>query len=141
RALGAGQGFGGRETAQTWVAAGQRVVAQGCRREGAGRRARVRFVLADVEPPTTQGPPRLVRVRAGEDELHALERLGFDVTHDRRDGRADVVVAGDGQLARLRTLGIPFETRIADLTEAFREARAADRAYADRLGAAGTPLP
>src|SRR5690348_14593475 len=37
RRLQGSQGFGGSELVQTWVAAGQRITAEGCRRSGAGK--------------------------------------------------------------------------------------------------------
>jgi hypothetical protein len=141
RRLASSQGFGGDEMAQSWVAAGQRLTAQGCRRKGAARTSRVSFVLADVKPPAAlEGKPQLVRVEAAEGKIQALEAAGFDVTHNQREGRADVIVSGTRQLEQLRRTGLKFTTRIADLTRQYRQARAADRAYSARV-AAGSPLP
>jgi hypothetical protein len=141
--IGASQGFGGAELVQAWIGAGQRVVAQGCRRAGGATSATVAFSLVDVAPPTgAQGRPSLVRVRGTAAKLDRLDRLaGLDVTESRGRDWADVVVDGTPALSVLRRTALPFTTRIADLQAAYGSARAADRAYAASVGAAGSPLP
>lgn len=142
RRLGAAQGLGGREVVQTWVAAGQRIVAEGCRRRGAGRTARITFRLADIAPPKAPaGAPKLVRVHASEARLRRLEELGFDITHNVGRGWADVLVAGDEQLGRLERTGLRFDVRQDDLRRTLARTRAADRRYRARVGAEGSPLP
>ncbi len=140
RRLGSSQGFGGREIVQTWVAAGQRLTVLACRRSAAARSARVSVGLLDVAPPAATGTPSLVRVSARPRQLETLESLGFDVTHERGLGWADVVVVGAGELAELERLGLEAQTRIADLPAHERRSRAADARYAARA-ANGSPLP
>jgi hypothetical protein len=140
--LGSSRAFGGREVVQTWVRAGDRVTAQGCRRARAARRAKLAFRLVAVAPPKLPlGAPQLLRVRGTQEKLHALEHAGLDVTHAQGRDWADVVVSGADQLAAVRRSGLPFTTRIADLGKSYAAARAADRRYAARVGAAGSPLP
>lgn len=140
--LGASQGFGSTETAQAWVEAGQEVVAEGCRRAGAGDAANVGFTLADIAPPAAlAGTPSLVRVTATDAQLSGLERMGLDVTHNRGEGWADVVVSGTQQAAQLAQTGLKTQTRDANLILSYARARLADRAYTQRVGENGSPLP
>jgi hypothetical protein len=143
RELSTSQGFGGAETTQAWVAAGQQLVAKACRRDAkAGRTANVRFILADVKPPAAlAGKPMLVRVQAAQQKVEALEEMGFDVTHNMRAGWADVVVSGTEQLAQLKKTGLKYTVRSSDLTKNYRAARQADRAFTARVGEGGSALP
>jgi hypothetical protein len=142
RTLGASRAFGGREVVQTRVRAGQRVTAVGCRRSaGAGRSARTTFRLTSVTLPKLVGALQMLRVRGDEKQLHALEAAGLDVTHARGRGWADVLVAGATDLAKVVASGLRYSIRIGDLTKSLRDARAADRRYATRVGAAGSALP
>lgn len=140
--LAASRAFGGREVAQTWVRAGQRVTARGCRGRGAGSRARTTFRLSSVTLPTLPlGPAQLLRVHGSEKQIQALQSSGLDVTHERGRGWADVIVGGVDQLAKVVASGMRHSVRIADLSKSFAAARAADRAYSARVGANGSPLP
>src|SRR5258705_3370545 len=62
RVLSASQGFGSHEVAQSWVAAGQRLLVQGCRRKGAARSVPVSIALVVATPPKSPGTPSLIRV-------------------------------------------------------------------------------
>jgi hypothetical protein len=143
RRVASSQSFGGAEVTQAWVAAGQRLVARACRRDGAAsRRATVSFVLADVTPPKAPaGKPMLVRVQAAQEKLHGLEEMGFDVTHNMRAGWADVMLTGTKQLEQLKKTGLKYTVRTNDMTRAFRAARQADRAFTARVGEGGSALP
>jgi len=140
--LAASRGFGGREVGQAWVRGGERVTARACRGRGAGSSARTTFRLNAVTlPKLTLGPVQLLRVHGSDSQLQALESSGLDVTHSKGDGWADVIVADVTQLARVVASGLRHSVRIADLTKSYAGARAADRRYATRVGAAGSPLP
>ncbi len=141
KALGGSRAFGGREVVQTWVRAGQVVTAQGCRRSGAGQSARTTFRLTSVTLPKLTGALQLLRVQGSEKQLNALESAGLDVTETRGVRWANVVVAGVKDLATIITSGLRYSVKVADLGKSFKAARAADRAYAARVGAAGSPLP
>ncbi len=138
----ASRGFGGGEVVQGWVRAGRRLTAEGCRSAGAGRSASLTLrMVASALPKPPAGTPQLVRVSATDAQLDALERAGLDVTHARGRGWGDVVVSGAAQLAQLRLSGLRFVTRIADLESSYARARAADRRFTARAGAAGSALP
>jgi hypothetical protein len=138
--LGSSQAFGSNELVQTWVQSGQRLAIQGCRRAGA-ERSSLEVQLIDVAPPKELGTPSLVRVKlGGEGDLHRLEELGLDVTHNVRAGAADVVLNTAEERNLLADTGLDFTTRIADLARSYDQSRAADAAYAQRLaGKANLP--
>ncbi len=140
--LAASHAFGGREVAQAWVRGGQRITARACRGDGAGRSARTTFRLSSVTLPKLQlGAAQLLRVRGSDKQLERLEAAGLDVTHAVGAGYADVIVADATGLARIVAAGLSYSVRIADLSKSYRAARAADRRYAARAGAAGSALP
>lgn len=141
--LASSRGFGGNEVVQGWMRGGRRLVAEACRRSGAGSRARVtlRTVASALPELLGGGTVQLVRVSADEAQLAALERAGFDVTHERGRGWADVIVSGAAQLTQLQLSGLRFQTRDADLAKSYAEARTADARATARAGAAGSALP
>ena len=133
RRLGSSQAFGSTEVVQTWVTSGQRLAIQGCLRRGS-RRAALEVELVDLRPPKQLGTPSLVRVKlGGENDLRRLEELGLDVTHNVRDGAADIVLNTVADRNLLEETGLASTTRIADLARSYDESRAADLAYARRL--------
>jgi hypothetical protein len=138
--LASSHGFGSHEVAQTYVTAGQRILARGKRLSGRAPRLRLTFELFDVALPTSDGAPQLVEVKYGGDEdLRRIESAGLDLTHDIHGGRAAVIVTGSEQLAALRGLGLPYEVAVADLNEQAAEARIADAQAAAAPG--DSPLP
>ncbi|MGH2838974.1 MAG: M14 family zinc carboxypeptidase [Thermoleophilaceae bacterium] len=140
RRLGSSQAFGSTELFQAWVTSGQRLAIQGCRRSGA-RSSALEIQLVDLAPPKDLGTPSLVRVglRDGGD-LHRLESLGLDVTHNIREGAADVVLNTAADRSALEKTGLDFKTQIADLAQSYDQSRAADAGYARRVaGAANLP--
>jgi hypothetical protein len=142
RTLAASRGFGGREVAQAWVRAGQRITAQGCRGRGAGPGAVTTLRLAQVALPALPlGPVQLLRVQGSDSQLQALRSRGLDVTEDRGSGWADVLVGGIKDLATVVASGLRYTVRVADLAKSFASARQADRRYTARVGAGGSPLP
>ena len=141
RAGGASQSFGGSEVVQTWIDAGERVTAQGCRRAGAGRRAALSFTFADLRPAAEPDTSSVVRVQAGAKGQAALDRLGLDVTESRSATWADVIVHGSKQLELVKRAGRPFETRIPDLAAHDRLVTRRDRSFAARLGTRASALP
>ncbi|MCW2958833.1 MAG: cpt, partial [Solirubrobacterales bacterium] len=140
RSLGSSRSFGRREVVQTWVAAGQRILVQGCRRTGGSPSAKVALELVDVKPPVS-GVSQLVRVTASPKLLEKLEDLGLDVTHNVHQGYGDVIVHGASDLKLIASLGLAHTVRAADLTALSRKSRAADARYTKRAGTIGSPLP
>jgi hypothetical protein len=130
RTLSASQAFGSHEVVQTWVRAGQKLVAQGCRESGA-RRASIGFTLVDASSPKPVGPVSLARVTGSSKQLDALGHLGLDVTENAHGDAADVLVAGSKQLDALRASGLPYQTRIADMNAYAARNQAADARAAD----------
>ena len=132
-------GFGARELTQAWVAAGERLTVKGCRHKGASRKAGVRIRFVDAELPEG-GTPSLVRVDSpGPGLLHFLEQKGFDVTHNMRQGWADVVLPNAEAVETLKKFDIRYTVRIADLNKQFAKDRRADALYAKRIP--WSPLP
>ncbi|HEU4657783.1 MAG TPA: M14 family zinc carboxypeptidase [Capillimicrobium sp.] len=134
------RGFAAHEVIQGFVTAGQELIAEACRQSGSAEVATVTFELLDVAPPAAGATPSLVRVQAGPEMVERMEEAGLDVTHNVRDGHADVVVRGAAQLDLLRSAGLPFTTRIADLGASYAAARRADAAYAEAVDGE-SPLP
>src|SRR3954463_16248627 len=141
RRVAASQGFRSSEVVGAWVHAGDRLVAEGCRRSGRSRTATVSFRLADVSAPKAAGIPELVRVHGDPRKLNGLEALkGFDVTESRRSDYADVIVDSPQRLATLRAMKLRYDVRVADLNAADAAAARADVRYAKRVGGR-SPLP
>jgi hypothetical protein len=143
RRIGASQGTSGSELVQTWIGAGQTVVAIGCRRPGATGSATTAFTLVDVAPKRQLGPSKLVKVRASGEQLERLEDRGFDVTHDVGDGTANVLVHGADQTRALRRTGLRQRVLVGDVAAKDRRARLTERTSARRArsAAAAPALP
>jgi hypothetical protein len=140
RRLASSQGFGSHEVAQTWVSSGQRVTAQGCRRKGSARSAKVSFKFFDVAPPKTGAAPQLLSVNIkGSEDLERLEALGLDVTHKITKGKADVVSYGEADLSLLKESGFTFATKIGDLAKHYVQNRLEDLAFGRRVGKSALP--
>jgi hypothetical protein len=139
RAMTSSESFGSSEVAQTWVAAGQRLIIQGCREGGPRSTFRVATTFVDAQPPKA-AVPSLVRVHSDKQGILArLDSLGFDVTHNEHPGYADVIAPDAGKMALLGQLGLKYDVLSSDLRKDFAQARAAD---ARQVRAAGTsPLP
>ena len=105
------------ELAQGFVAAGQEVIVQACRRDGAGTLdaqvttiglktretgERQAWSIVTVETPTPADKTRLVN-------------LGYDEVHRGTDRSLDVLVHGEAEKQSLRDAGFDFRTRIADV--------------------------
>ncbi len=142
RKLGGSQAFGTAEVIQTDVKLGERVLVQACRRSGASRVVRLRTTFAGIPTHGAEGTVSLVEVHVpGRSGVERLESLGLDVTHDIHGNHASVMLYGARDFELLRSIGYPFEVKIADLAEHNRRERAQERAYRARVGANGSPLP
>src|SRR3954454_18686046 len=133
------QGFGSNEVVQTWARAGQRIDFIACRRKGSDATAALRIAFVDVKPPSSSGTVSLVRLRGDAVKIEHLDKTGLDVTHERGQNFADVLVAGDAQRKLIADSGLDATTRVADMT-AF--GAASDRTDARRAATgARSPLP
>ncbi len=65
--------------------------------------------------------------------------LGLDLTEHGRDDYVEVVAYGADDLDTLREAGLDYTTEVADLTVQARNDRAADRAFAKRVGTSALP--
>lgn len=137
--LAASSAFGSNELVQTWVAAGQRIGFVGCRRTGAARSVTLSVDQFDVKPPEGAGKVALVRVEGDDEQIEALEDAGLDVTHNRRAGWADVIVAGADDREILERAGLGSIVRVADMAAHQNRSRRADARYAARVGE--SPIP
>lgn len=136
-----------RERATVFLRPGQQVDVQVCRLSGLQENVTVGldpYVLpAEAVTRTADGAGgiRLVRVRTTPSrDVHALEELGLDVTHNGSADGVDVVVHGDAELRRLRAAGFDATTIVADLAAADRASLARDAA-APRPRAGARALP
>jgi hypothetical protein len=133
-------GFGARELAQGFVRRGQRIAVQACRRSGDARSARVTATLAPVDLSAKHGPVKLVEIETPRrEDVERLTTLGLDLTEHGEEGHREAVLYTAAEERLLRARGFRFRTKIADLAEASRRDRAADRRYAASV--AGSPLP
>src|SRR3954468_3375566 len=124
--VGASQGFGSNEVVQTWVAAGDRLTIQGCRRQGDAATFNIATTLVDVAPPAFDGVSKLVQVTATDAQLARIDQLGLDITHDIHGDKAVVRVTGAKQLAALEKLGLPMKVTNDNLDRTDADARAAE---------------
>ena len=134
--------FRSNELVHLHLRKGARVTLQACRVAGRGRAIRLRtdFARFDFESLLQKGKTMLVDVPLGSAwQMHALEHLGLDVTHDSDPSRARIVLYGDEDRALLEKTGLKYDVVRADLTGAERAALARDRRWAQRVGR--SPLP
>jgi hypothetical protein len=129
------------EQAIALARAGREVVAQACRRTGAGSTAELRLGLyelpADAAP---REPAALVRVALGPGRTHEqLEATGLDVTHAVDATGADVVLYSAAERARLAAAGFTYRTVVPDLRKADFARFRADQAYAGSIRASALP--
>ncbi|MGH2981688.1 MAG: M14 family zinc carboxypeptidase, partial [Solirubrobacterales bacterium] len=129
---------GSSELAEGFVASGERLVVQACRRSGAAATADLRLSW-DAISPLGAVPPSLVRVdtptRAAKD---ALLGLGLDVTEHGGPGFVDVVL-GVGDAPRLAGASLDFRTLVPDLAAQSRAQRQQDATYASAVQASALP--
>jgi hypothetical protein len=138
RQLASSKGFGSNELVQVWTGAGQRIDFVACRRHGRARTARLGISFVDIVPKRTTDTVSLVRVAGDQAKIQGLENAGLDVTHERGQGFADVLVAGAAQRKLLTDSGLALTTRVADMT---KFGAASDRADARRAKLGRSALP
>src|SRR3954454_18727373 len=122
RAMTSSESFSSNEVAQTFVASGQRLVIQGCRKGGKPSAFRVATTFVDAAPPKAT-VPSLVRLKTNDDGiLERLEGMGFDVTHSMRADYTDVIAPDADKLALLKKLGLKYDLLSSDLRKNFAQA-------------------
>lgn len=136
--VGSSGSFGSIEQASIGVTSGDDVLVQACRRSGRDETADIGLGLFEnsaVTPPSGRISLESVSI-SGADDVEALERFGFDVTHDVSPTAATVALYNDGQRALLSTAGFSSTTLIADMVARDRAYRAAESRAAPGLRAA-----
>ncbi len=141
-----GQSFGSSEYTDITLRKDAVVVLQVCRRKGADRTMplQTQFTRLDLHRALTTKAPKISLVQVpvvSRMQYELLERLGLDITHDVRDGRANVLLHGDEQRGILEAAGFAVKTLISDMAAQEFADRQAERRYAQRVGANGSPLP
>jgi hypothetical protein len=130
----------GRELAEGFVAAGEPLLVQACRRDGAGARARLTATTVDLAREAATGPAQVVTVATPDRAARAgLAALGLDPAEAGGARGADVVLHGPQDAAALRRAGLTFRVKIADLRRRAGEDAAVDNRR--RLRTAAPALP
>jgi hypothetical protein len=123
-----------REIATAFLAAGQAVDIQLCRRSGDVDAVSASLDVQPLPPDAIAiageaAPPQLVSVPvASREDARRLGGLGLDVTHNLGGGTADVAVYTPAERQRLEDAGFEVTTKVADLPALDRQFRAEERA-------------
>ena len=105
---------GMQEVAQGFVAEGQRLVVQACRRGGGGDAARLTVEAAAISTSRQPGKVQLVRVLTpNRARVRDLQRLGLDLTEHGRPGFVDVVLHGDEDAEKLRRAKFSYTAELS----------------------------
>ena len=130
---------GSDEKALAYLKAGQTLVAQACRRDGAGTGARLSFDLFPYTPPAAREEASLVEVPLGARTLGELEETGLDVTHAHTRDHAEVVLYGKADERKLRSAGFTFRVLYADLGKLDAAEARRGRAFAAQTSRSALP--
>jgi hypothetical protein len=140
RTVAASAGFGARELAEGFAGGGRELVVQACRRSGGAASASLSAFSVAVPAGTREQRASLVRVQTPTAASKTLlNTLGLDLTEHGGEGFVEAVAYGAGDLEALRDAGLDYTTEVPDLTVQARSDRAADRAFAERVGTSGLP--
>jgi len=132
--------FGSRELAEGFVAEGERLVVQACRRAGApGSAATLTVETKRLGLPTGPAEPiKVVEVPTPRDGDKArLQALDLDLTEHGDEHGLEVVLHSSADERKLRAAGFAFTVKIPDLVARDRANRRLDARYARRDGARG----
>ena len=118
----------GTDVAEGFVAAGERLVVQACRRAGAATLAQLRTQTVALAPqPRAAVAARLVRVTTPDQAARRrLAALGLDPAERADPTSVDVVLHDQADAAALARAGLRWTVRIADLRGRAEENRATD---------------
>ena len=137
RLVAAGAAPAGPELAEGFVAAGERLVLQACRRAGASTQARLRAVTVALAPQAAAAataPEQVVTVAAATRAARArVQALGLDLAEGGDARGIDVVLHSAADAAALLRAGLTWTVRTPDLRrQAAADAIADVRATAAR---------
>ena len=141
RLVAAGATPGDRELVEGFVGAGERLLVQACRRDGAASSARLSASTVSLGRRSTPAPSeQLVSVatpdRAARDRLAAL---GLDPAENATHDSVDIVLHGVQDAARLAGAGLSWNVKVADLGALAATNLLSDRRYKLRAGPSGLP--
>ena len=141
-----GQSFGSSEYTEITLRKDAVAVLQVCRRKGSDRTMplRTEFTRLDLRQALAAKAPKISLVQVpvmSRMQYELLERLGLDVTHDVRDGRANVLLYDAEQRGVLEAAGFAIKTLIPDMAAQEYADRQAERRYTQRVGANGSAMP
>ncbi|HTN26024.1 MAG TPA: M14 family zinc carboxypeptidase [Solirubrobacteraceae bacterium] len=146
RLVAAGAAPAGPELAEGFVAKGEQLVLQACRRAGAGTQARLRAATIALAPQPAGGREQVVTVAAATPAARSrIEALGLDLTESGDSRGVGVVLHSAADAATLVRAGFSWTVQTADLrtqaaANAVADARFATRART-RAGAAAAGVP
>jgi hypothetical protein len=129
---------GAEELAQGFVADGQDLVVQACRRSGDSESAELDVGLVALEP--VEQRISLINVETPlSTDVTRLQSLGFDLTEHAGDGFVQVVAHGRDDLTALRAEGYSYDIEVRDLAAQSARQRAADEEYANEVEESSLP--
>ncbi|HEX8122543.1 MAG TPA: M14 family zinc carboxypeptidase [Solirubrobacteraceae bacterium] len=142
RHLASAAGTGAQEVAQGFVAKGQQLILQACRRDSdaATLRATLETVALRTVDPSARTPWSIVTVATPTPaEKTRLVNLGFDEVHSGTRRSLDVLLHGNADAARLKRFGFEFRTKVADLQKLDAANAEANARYAARTRRSALP--
>ncbi|HEX8083262.1 MAG TPA: M14 family metallopeptidase [Solirubrobacteraceae bacterium] len=122
------------EVAEGFVAKGQQLVVQACRRSGSGAlRADVTTIALKTQDAGAREPWSLVTVEtATPKDKTRLLNLGFDEVHSGTEHSLDVLVHGEAEKAALSRAGFEYRVKTPDLEKLDAANMVANARYAAR---------
>jgi hypothetical protein len=137
RLVAAGAAPAGPELAEGFVARGEQLVLQACRRAGASTQARLRAATIALPAQGAGQREQLVTVAATTHAARSrLAALGLDLAENGDAGGIDVVLHDAGDAAKLVRAGLTWSVKTADLRRQAAENAAADVRRAARTRSA-----
>jgi hypothetical protein len=144
RLVAAGAAPAGPELAEGFVARGEQLVLQACRRAGAGTQARLRAATIALAPQAAGAAEQVVTVAAPTPAARSrVQELGLDPAEGGNRNGVDVVLHGAQDAATLARAGFTWTVKAPDLRRQAAQNAVADARFASRAHtrAAGTAVP
>lgn len=141
RLVGAGAVPGDRELVEGFVGAGEPLLVQACRRDGAAATARLRAsTVALASPSLPVQREQLVSVATPDRAARArLGALGLDPAENGTQDSVDIVLHGAQDAAKLAGAGLSWTVKVADLRALTATNLLSDRRYELRAAPSGLP--
>ena len=138
----AGSAYSGSdEVAGGYAFDGEHLIVQACALPGASGSPKLSVDLIPILQKTAGPAPSLLRVETPDGAAReALQATSLDVTESVGPGYTDVIAYGAADRAVLAELGLPFVTRVSDLTKVSRGERRRE-ASAARTAASAQGFP